>query len=326
MDELMWLTIGAAAVFIIEAGGYLYWRFLGSGSLKLYINEGQRPERDFKLIQTFKTLTQRIALIDVSGEVWVYSNGEIMFGTKQDENEYAEVIVHVPMAAAKETKRILIIGGGGGISVREVLHYENVEEIIAVDVDAEMMDLGKNFDRLVTFNEGSLNHHRVRTVIEDGRHFVEESLETWDVIIVDIPEPTERCPSLSQLFSLEFYHQLKEHLNPGGVVSIACSTVNLMPEYMWSIEKTLKECGLFTIPFHNFSNKTGVDWGYVLASTLPVQRDDIRLKVTVPFLTEGRLKDVLELPYYLKNLENKGDIQTDQNTVLLDIVRRELNN
>lgn len=326
MDELMWLAIGAAAVFIVEAGVYFYWVKWGNSSLITFINEGQRPQRNFKVLQTFQTSTQKIALVEVGEEVWVYSNGEIMFGTKQDENEYAEVIVHVPMAAAKEAKRILVIGGGGGISVREALRYEEVEEIIAVDIDEEMMNLGKNFDRLVSFNEGALNHHKVKTKTEDGRSFVEQSLESWDVIIVDIPEPTERCPSLSQLFSIEFYHQLKEHLNPGGVVSIACSTVNLMPEYMWSIEKTLKECGLFTIPFHNFSNKTGVDWGYVLASTLPIQRDDIRLKVTVPFLTEGRLKDVLELPYYLKNLENKGDIQTDQNTVLLDIVRRELNN
>nr|WP_255548989.1 spermidine synthase [Fictibacillus sp. 18YEL24] len=246
-----------------------------------------------------------------------------MFGTKQDENEYAEVIVHVPMAAAKGAKRILIIGGGGGISVREALRYEEVEEIIAVDIDEEMMNLGKSFDRLVSFNEGALNHQKVRTKTEDGRLFVEQSLETWDVIIVDIPEPTERCPSLSRLFSLEFYHELKEHLNPGGVLSIACSTVNLMPEYMWSIEKTLKECGFFTIPFHNFSNKTGVDWGYILASTLPLEPDDIQLKVTTPFLTEGRLRDVLVMPYYLMNKENKGMVQTDQNTVLLDIVKRE---
>lgn len=326
MDELMWLAIGAAAVFIVEASVYFYWVKWGNGSLKTFINDGQRPQHNFKVLQTFQTSTQKIALVEVGEEVWVYSNGEIMFGTKQDENEYAEVIVHVPMAAAKEAKRILIIGGGGGISVREALRYEEVEEIIAVDIDEEMMNLGKSYDRLVSFNEGALNHHKVKTKTEDGRHFVEQSLETWDVIVVDIPEPTERCPSLSRLFSLEFYHELKEHLNPGGVLSIACSTVNLMPEYMWSIEKTLKECGFFTIPIHNFSNKTGVDWGYILASTLPFEPDDIQLKVTTSFLTEGRLMDVLELPYYLINLDNKGDIQTDKNTVLLDIVRRELNN
>ncbi|MBN3553139.1 spermidine synthase [Fictibacillus nanhaiensis] len=326
MDELMWLAIGAAAVVIVEASVYFYWIIWGNGYLITYINDSQRPQQNFKVLQTFHTSTQKIALVEVGEEVWVYSNGEIMFGTKQDENEYAEVIVHVPMAAAKEAKRILIIGGGGGISVREALRYEEVEEIIAVDIDEEMMNLGKSFDRLVSFNDGALNHHKVKTKIEDGRRFVEQSQETWDVIIVDIPEPTERCPSLSRLFSLEFYHELKEHLNPGGVLSIACSTVNLMPEYMWSIEKTLKECGFFTSPFHNFSNKTGVDWGYILASTLPLEPDDIQLKVTTPFLTEGRLRDVLELPYYLMNKENQGMVQTDQNTVLLDIVRKELNN
>ncbi|MGM0806774.1 MAG: spermidine synthase [Bacillota bacterium] len=325
MDELMWLAIGAAAVFIVEASVYFYWVKWGNGSFITYINDSQRPQRNFNVLQTFHTSTQKIALVEVGDEVWVYSNGEIMFGTKQDENEYAEVIVHVPVAAAKEAKRILIIGGGGGISVREALRYEEVEEIIAVDIDEEMMNLGKSFDRLVSFNEGALNHHKVKTKTEDGRRFVEQSLETWDVIIVDIPEPTERCPSLSRLFSLEFYHELKEHLNPGGALSIACSTVNLMPEYMWSIEKTLKECGFFTIPFHNFSNKTGVDWGYILASTLPLEPDDIQLKVSTPFLTEGRLRDVLELPYYLLNKQNQGMVQTDQNTVLLDIVKRETN-
>lgn len=143
MDELMWLAIGAAAVFIVEASVNFYWVKWGNGSFVTFMNDGQRPQGNFKVLQTFKTSTQKIALVEVGEEVWVYSNGEIMFGTKQDENEYAEVIVHVPMAAAKDAKRILIIGGGGGISARETLRYEDVEEIIAVDIDEEMMNLGK---------------------------------------------------------------------------------------------------------------------------------------------------------------------------------------
>lgn len=319
--ELFWLAIGAAAVLSIEAAGWLYWRYLGKGSLKKYMNEDQKPEGDFKIIHKFKTPTQNIALVDVEGEMWIYSNGDVMFSTTKDEDEYADVILHIPMAAAKEVKNVLIIGGGGGITTREALRYDEVVTITAVDVDDVMMNFGKKLDRLVEFNKGSLNHPKVKTVIADGRSYVENSSETWDVIIVDIPEPTSKCPSLSRLFTLQFYNQLRDHLNPGGAISVACSTSSWMPEYMWSIETTLKEAGFFTVPFHNFSLKDGEDWGYILATTLPVEAEDIQLKITSDFLTEEKLHDVLHLPYYLVNWNDEGKVQTDENKVLLEIVK-----
>jgi spermidine synthase len=321
VNELFWLSIGAAIVLFVEVSFWLYWRYLGKGSLRSYINEDQKPEGEFQVIRKIKTPTQKIALVDYEGEMWIYSNGDVMFSTTRDEDEYADVIVHVPMAAAKDVKNVLIIGGGGGITTREALRYENVETITSIDVDDVMMDFGKNLDRLVAFNKGSLNHPKVKTVIADGRTYVENSLETWDVIIVDIPEPTSKCPSLSRLFTLEFYSQLKDHLNPGGAISIAGSTSSWMPEYLWSIEATLKEAGLFTVPFHNFSVEDGEDWGYILATTLPVAAEDIKLKVSSDFLTEEKLRDVLRMPYYLVNWDNKGEVQTDNNKVLLDIVK-----
>jgi spermidine synthase len=321
MNELYWLALGATAILFAEGAAWFYWRYFGKGSIKSYMNEDQKPEGDFRVIRKINTPTQKIALVDVDGEMWIYSNGDVMFSTTRDEDEYADVIVHVPMAAAKDVKSVLIIGGGGGITTREALRYEDVEKITTIDIDDVMIDFGKNLDRLVEFNKGSLNHPKVETIIADGRNFVENSTETWDVIIVDIPEPTSKCPSLSKLFTLEFYNQLKDHLNPGGAISIACSTSSWMPEYMWSIEATLEEAGLFTVPFHNFSTKDGEDWGYILAKTLPVDAKDIKLKVTSDFLTEERLQDVLHLPYYLVNWDNKGKVQTDRNTVLLDIVK-----
>lgn len=321
MNELLWLTLGAAAVLLTEILGWLYWRYLGKGSHKSFINKNQKPEGPFKIIHKSQTPTQKIALVDVEGEMWIYSNGEVMFSTTKEEDEYAEVIVHIPMAAAESVRNVLIIGGGGGITTREALRYEEVESITSVDIDDIMLHYGKNLDRLVEFNKGSLSHRKVRTVIADGRSYVENSLETWDVIIVDLPEPTSKCPSLSRLFTLQFYNQLRDHLNPGGAISIACSTSNWMPEYMWSIETTLKEAGFFTIPFHHFSVNTGVDWGYILATTLPVEVKDIELKIASDFLTEERLQDILHLPYYLMNWEDEGKVQTDENKVLLEIVK-----
>jgi spermidine synthase len=320
MNQLIWMAVGAGIVLFVEVLYWLYWRYLGTGSIRDYINEDQEPKGKYRIIRKFKTPTQRIALVDYNGEMWIYSNGDVMFSTTVGENVYADMIVHIPMAAARKRKNVLIIGGGGGITTREALRYLDVEKITTVDIDDVMIDFGKNLDALVKFNKGSLNHPKVQTVIEDGRRFVENHSAKWDVIIIDIPEPTDQCPQLSRLFSREFYSLLKERLEPEGAITIACSTVSWMPKYFWSIQATLKKAGFHVLPYHNFVLEDGEDWGFCLATKFPVKPDDLHMLVPTRYLTRERLKDMFHMPFYLANGQNKGEIQTDNNTVLLDIV------
>lgn len=290
-------------------------------SLRDYISKEEEPEGEYRILRRFNTPTQRIALVDHKDELLIYSNGHVMFGTTDDENMHAEVLVHIPMVAAWKRRNILIIGGGGGITTREALLYADVEKIVTLDIDEVMVDFGKSLEPLVQFNKGSLNHPKVQIVIEDGRKFVENTQDKWDVIIIDLPEPTDSTPELSKLFSREFYSLLKKCLQPGGAISVACSASSWMPEYFWSIQTTLRKAGFHVLPYHNFIVEDGEDWGFCLATNSPVHAEDLRMFVPTEYMSPERLKDMFYMPLYFVNIHNKGKVQTDNNSVLAEIVK-----
>ena len=291
-------------------------------TIRNYISKEDEPEGQYRILRRYNTPTQRIALVEHEGDMLIYSNGYVMFGTTEDDNMYAEVLVHVPMVAARKRKKVLIIGGGGGITTREALQYSEVENITTLDIDEVMVDFGKNLAPLVEFNEGALNDPKVRTIIEDGRGFVEKSQEKWDVIIIDLPEPTDQSPELPRLFSREFYSLLKGRLQSGGAISVACSASSWMPEYFWSIQATLRKSGFYVLPYHNFVLEDGEDWGFCLATTSPVEAEDIGMLVPTKYMSPERLKDMFYMPLYFVNIDNKGKVQTDNNLVLAEIVSK----
>ncbi|MFC0271408.1 spermidine synthase [Metabacillus herbersteinensis] len=298
------------------------WRNSGDDSIKDYISMDEEPEGDYRILRKFKTSTQRIALVNHNGNLLIYSNGYVMFSTTADEDIYAEAMVHIPMVAANKRKSVLIIGGGGGITTREALLYSDVEKITTLDIDEVMVDFGKKLKPLVRFNKGSLNHPKVQTIIEDGRKFLEKTPAKWDVIIIDLPEPNDKCPELSRLFSREFYSLMKGRLEPGGAISVACSNSDSTPGYLWSIQATLKKAGFYVLPYHNFVSEEGEDWGFCLATTSLVKANDLRMLVPARYLSSKRLKDMFHLPFYFAMANNTGKVQTDSNTVLLNIIKK----
>ncbi|WP_099354160.1 spermidine synthase [Fredinandcohnia onubensis] len=291
-------------------------------SIRDYISLEEEPDGDYVVLRTYKTPTQRIALVEEDGELLIYSNGHMMFGTTPDERRFAEAMVHAPMLAARNRKKVLIIGGGGGITTREVLLYSDVEKVVTLDIDKEMVYFGKKLKGMVQFNNGSLNHPKVQTIIKDGRKFLENNTTKWDVIIVDLPEPTDKNPSLSRLFSVEFYSLIKSRLKTGGAISVGCSTADTTPEYLWSVYKTLFKAGFNVFPYHYFEPEDGEDWLFCLATTNNVRVENLSMITKADYLTTNRLRDMFRLPYYLKINKNTGKVQTDQNTVLIDITNR----
>ncbi|GAB6171013.1 hypothetical protein JCM15765_04910 [Paradesulfitobacterium aromaticivorans] len=320
-NELVWFILGIIFAIVIGCLIWLYWRYWGAGSLQDYISESEEPDGDYRILKKVKTAVQKIALVEQDGQFFVFANGDEMFSTAEGEDKYAEALIHVPMAVTQMRERILIIGSGGGISTREALRYPEVNEITAVDIDATIMDFGKNLEPLVRFNQGSLNNSKVRTVIQDGRQFLENSTEKWDVIIIDLPEPSSSCPQLGRLFSVEFYNLLKEHLQPGGILNVACSVSSEMPSYYWAVQATLRAAGFNILPYHfDFIVEWGEDWGFCLAATQPILKRDVQIKVPTRYLNQERLKDMLRIPYYLLGDWNSKDIQTDNNSLLVDVV------
>ncbi|WP_458411559.1 spermidine synthase [Schinkia sp. CFF1] len=321
LNQLGWIVIGAGLVLLVEMLGWLYWRFWGGGSIRDYVSEEEEPDGEYRIIKRFKTPTQRIALVENQGKMLVYANGDVMFGTTEDEEIYAEAFIHLPMAVTVKRENILIIGGGGGITTREVLKYPEVKEITTVDIDSIMMDFGKSLEPLVKFNKGALNHPKVRTVIEDGRKFIEDNHGKWDAIFVDIPEPSKECPELRKLFSREFFRLLQERLEPGGVMNISCPSLAKIPEYLWCVQATLVKAGFHVLSYHfDVIAEYEDDYGFCMAANRPLLPEDITISIPTRFLSKERVRDMFHFPYnYIKSRSNKK-IQTDRNQVLAEIV------
>ncbi|QYR23306.1 spermidine synthase [Paenibacillus sp. sptzw28] len=293
-------------------------------SLRDYISKDDEPDGKYKILLRMKTPYQRIAVVELkNGKVLVYGDGYVMFGTTGDDNIWAESLVHIPMAAAKKQQNVLMIGGGGGITTREVLRYRGVNTVTVVDIDSKMLDLGRNLKQLVKFNKGSLSNAKVKTVIRDGRAFVEKSQMKWDVIIIDVPEPSHDSPGLSRLYSREFFTLLKNRLTTGGVISIACSMISEMPEFCWSVIATIKAAGLYVLPYHyDARKKYGEDWCFCAASNKPLASSDLNIKISTRYLTSSKLKSMFQFSSKYRRKWSRRKIQTDNNKVLADIHER----
>jgi len=134
--------------------------------------------------------------------------------TSRDEAAYHEMFVHVPVIAHGAVKKVLIIGGGDGATLRETLKHSEIS-VTLVDIDAVVIEFSKKY--LPTLHKGSFDNPRARVIIDDGVKFVRETEELFDVILIDSTDPEEDGPS-SVLYSESFYASCKSKLTPGGIM------------------------------------------------------------------------------------------------------------
>lgn len=252
-----------------------------------------------------------------SGSLYCYINGNTQFSSF-DEHIYHEMLVHPAMALAPRRKDVLVLGGGDGLAMREILKYPDVETITLVDLDPGMTDLARENPALVELNHGSLLNARVK-ILENGAlrestekrtiHtpnrtdwfakneapvaevslvnldaalFVDQIQGSYDVIVVDFPDPNNL--ELSKLYAQSFYTRLRQKLNRDGVlVQQATSPVHSREAFL-CIGRTLVASGFTALPYHENVPTFG-DWGFWLAG-----RDDNeaahRLGEQVTALTE----------------------------------------
>jgi spermidine synthase len=133
--------------------------------------------------------------------------------TQADEFVYHEMMVHVPLIAHGKAENVLIIGGGDGGILREVVRHKNVKKVVMVEIDAAVVEFSK--EHLPTLSNGSFNDPRLELVIADGAQFVKNTREKFDVIICDSTDPIG--PG-AVLFTEEFYGDCKEILTKGGIL------------------------------------------------------------------------------------------------------------
>ena len=180
---------------------------------------------------------QQIVITRWNQDLRLFLNGNLQFSS-QDEYRYHEPLVHLPMQLALRHEQVLVLGGGDGLAVRDILRYPEVQGVTVVDLDPEMTRLGQGHPALLALNEGALNDPRVRVVNEDAYGFVEHASDLYDVVIIDLPDPHDT--SLGKLYAAEFYGLVAKRLAAGGVVITQSTSPYFAREAFWCIHETMK--------------------------------------------------------------------------------------
>ena len=237
------------------------------------------------------TRYQRIVLTRWKDDIRLYLSSHLQFSSR-DEYRYHEALVHPGLAAIPGARRVLVLGGGDGLAVREILKYPRVEQVTLVDLDPEMTKLFSEHPLLRQLNAGALRSPRVRIVNQDAFPWLEASQEVFDFAVVDFPDPTSY--SLAKLYTTAFYRLLGKHLSRRGMAAVQGTSPLFARQSYWCIVETLKQAGLRTYPYHVYVPSFG-EWGFVLAGQGPYEPPE-RLPEGLKFLSTHNLPQLFEFP------------------------------
>jgi spermidine synthase len=242
--------------------------------------------------------------------------------SEADEFIYHEALVHPIAITVKSPERVLIAGGGDGAAAREVLKHPSVLEVVIVDLDEYAVEICKK--HLPDLHNGSYEDNRVKVHFEDARNVIEKS-GGFDIIILDLPEPTEGGPAFL-LYTKEFYGMVFKCLKENGsmVTHAASAAVNNLKTFT-AVINTLKQVFPVVRPYTASIPSFFSSWGFVLASK---KEDPLNLSVdyinkrlseitgSLGFYDYETHAGIFSLPKYLRE-EIKGEkrIITDSSPI-----------
>lgn len=250
------LTAGAVSVTTVLLSAFAYaGEFELNARQALYADPVVRSERTpYQEI----VLTESVTLAGKS-DTRLYLNGDLQFSSI-DEHRYHEALVHPAMSGPHG--RVLILGGGDGLALREVLRYRDVSSVTLVELDAGVIRLAREDPRLVRLNDGALRDPRVRVVAADAFGWLRENNGPFDSVIVDMPDPDSTATA--KLYSVEFYALAKQAMADGGRMVVQAGSPYFAPKSYWCVKQTLVEAG-FGVRSYHVSVPSFGDWGFHLA-------------------------------------------------------------
>ena len=220
------------------------------------------------IVYSKSTQYQRIVVTRGKAGFQLFLNNALQFSST-DEYRYHEALVHPAFAVAPNAKRILVMGGGDGLALREILKYQQVESVTLVDLDPDMTQLAKRFPPLAELNKNSFDDPRVHTVNADAMIWLENETEPpFDAAIIDFPDPNSF--GLGKLYTTRFYRLLKARLTPEAAVAIQSTSPMFARKSYWCIVRTLEAAGFTVRPYYTAVPSFGL-WGYALARTQPFE-------------------------------------------------------
>lgn len=210
-----------------------------------------------------------------------FINGRLQFSSN-DEHIYHSMLVYPPMLVANKQNRVLIIGGGDGLALRDVLRFEP-EAVTLIDLDSELVkffteadDMSEFRSGLVELNDYAFSDKRVNRIYGDAFIEVEKLVKQavrFDVIIVDLPDPSH--PDLDRMYTTYFYERLGDLLNKDGAMSVQSTSPYHAKRAFLSIGKTMSAAGFTTVEQYRQNIPSFGEWGWSIAThsrTLARQR------------------------------------------------------
>ena len=217
------------------------------------------------VVRRESTPYQRIVVTSQGGWVRLFLNGNLQFHSR-DEYRYHEALVHPAMAGYGAPRRVLVLGGGDGMALREILKYPSVTSATLVDLDPAMTTMFSTDPMLTALNHDSFHDPRVHVANADAFAWLEQHADAFDVIVIDFPDPSNYA--LGKLYSTSFYELVDQHLAASGYAVIQTTSPLIARRSFWTVAATLEAVGLHTVPYHVHVPSFG-EWGFIIASRRP---------------------------------------------------------
>ncbi|MGZ3254609.1 MAG: polyamine aminopropyltransferase, partial [Burkholderiaceae bacterium] len=248
------LLRAASLLFLLVCGFAMSDRMVYWGEHGLFGDE---------IIFSTTTPYQRLVVTRWKDDLRLYINGNLQFSSR-DEYRYHEALVHPALEALPWARSVLVLGGGDGLALREILRYPNIKQVTLVDLDPAMTNAFTHRAELVKLNHGSFSDPRVNVINADAAIWLQHNDDMFDAAIIDFPDPSSFA--LGKLYSVPFYGMVKKHIAAKGLIVVQSTSPFFAPHAFWTIDATLREVGLRTFPYHAYVPSFG-EWGFIMASS-----------------------------------------------------------
>ena len=258
-----------------------------------------------RIVYTKQTPYQRIVLTREKDDLRLFLNGNLQFSST-DEYRYHETLVHFPIARMHTAPTsVLVLGGGDGLAIRELLKYNEIQQIDLVELDKEVIELCKKHASIKLLNNNSLADRRVSFIEHDAFTFIQSTNTQYDLIVIDLPDPN--TIGLTRLYSKAFYHSLYSILSPEGVFITQATSPYFAKKVFWCINQTIQSSGFTTVPLHTFIPSFG-DWGFIMGAKNRLKPTTSRQLVSTSFFKPDLIDKLI---YFEKDIALPTDIEVN---------------
>jgi spermidine synthase len=268
-----------------------------------------------KIIISKSSKYQRIIVTRNNDDIRLYLNGNLQFSSR-DEYRYHESLVYPAALKNPGAKTVLVLGGGDGLAVRELLKLKHIQKIVLVDLDDQMIDLFKKNSLLTNLNKNSLNDPKLTVINKDAFIWLKQNNTVFDLAIVDFPDPSNY--SVGKLYTTTFYKLLYQSLAQNGIAVVQSTSPYFASKSFWCINNTIKSVGFQTTPYHSYVPSFG-EWGYVLCEKTPSPMHDY--KIETKFFNQEAWIAMKDFPKDMTS--DNTDINKLNNQVLVNLFEHE---